>query len=635
MKKRLGLTALALLTIVGIVGCAPSETTTDPTTSGGEVSSTDQPSDSSTDVGVKVARITVTNPSDTIIVGEEVDLAEYATVHYSDGTTDHDITVTTGTGYTVEGTKVTVTASGTYNIKVSAVKDSSKTGRIQVKAATAERLAFNDLFNSIANNYVAEEVQISEDANGEMKMSLGGWTRHNETYGDYYYNSNLNHITAKLSNGSFYNGTHKDVKGLDNFGVEYEPGKVTNWDNLYLSQNLNEFFEAEAVFESEFTVDEETGEEVETFVMAPEYANEFIGFTACLTYGDPDDFTLTVLDWSEGDEEKGESAYILYMYTWTELEDDSKYDSSSSVISAGTKEVQYYDTWMITDIGSASSSVIEASQKDSSYLPPEIEYDKLTTALKAVNTAKNYTIVYQPRFLNQSGSAVSEYKYASAFGTQQVVVTENSVSFYVYSDKSWVLSYGFTLYQDNYYWYSTTNGEKTITQASKLTSIWDDLSDLVAFDVDGLDSLNFTSTSSGNTSSTTYTSWTSDAGDNDGKTQTNKFAYSLFSKYYQATVFFDNSDSFAQGMTMPLEFGENEYHAGTINGSFTHYVFGNGVLQWSYLWSLRTFGMNDTDSGAYYLYLTIKVDNVGSSVEPDVSAWTSLLDSDNTSTSAQ
>lgn len=635
MKKRLGLTALALLTIVGIVGvtgCSSSET---PTSSDDTpVSSVDTPDESSTSVEAKVARVVAQNPKDTIVVGEDVDLADYVTVHYSDGTTDHNIVVTAATGFSVEGTVVTINKVGTYNIKVAAAKDTSKTARVEVVAATADRLAFNDLFNSISNNYIAENVSIDFDA-GKVSMS-GGWTRHNETYADYYYyDGKIEGVTAKLSNGNYYNGDLSDVKGIDDFTVKYEPGKVTNWSNLYMSQSLNDWFSAETAFESQFEVDEETGEEVEYFVMGEEYAEDFCTFTCLLGYGDVLDFTMTVLDWSEGDEEKGKSSYILYAYTWSEYEEEPVYDESSSVVSTNSELKSYADYWLITDIDTASSSVIEASQKDASYLPPEIDVSELTTRLESINTSKNYTLQIEPSFLDSTGKTadatkVAGWSYSSLFPYERLVVTENSAAFYEVSGSNWVLSYGFTTYNDKVYYYSTDkDGNKNI-QETTITNLWTDRSSLLSFNVSGISDLNF----SNRTETDKYTYWSSDAGENDGTTDTTKFTRSLFTKYTNSQISLgEDHVGFANVMCDAIESDAGSTFSASVNGKFSYYLT-DTALQISYRWALGTFGIN-SGTDIYYLYLTSILSSVGTSVEPDVSAWTSQLSSGSTSTSAE
>ena len=405
---------LSLGAVAGLASCGPTSqptetpttadtpTTSVPTTTVDPTTSADDPTSAPTSdptVPVKSPeRFETVNMEGSILVGESVDFAEKITVVYADGTKDHDFTITEGDGYIINGTVVTFEEPGDYNILV---KAGSKSMRYKVKVETENRRAFDAWFGSIDKNYSVFNVT----TDGENLVPQGFVYHCDDEYFGMYMSPTLQNLTAKLSDGYYYDGEFKDVQGPTQFGLSFNPGHA-NWNNSYGSVSLSLGLDA-SMFESAY----EDGEEY--FVGDASVCETFLNFTCALTYQGSG---LGLEFWGFVDEEKTAGLFAAAVQDGEEVA---------------------YDLWLVADVGNTHVEVIEDYQVNGE-IPAEVPSSKLDAVLSSTAVGHNYTMVADSVYVDLNGNYIEDetaiadpdtgfFAYEFFKSTQVTYVTEEAI----------------------------------------------------------------------------------------------------------------------------------------------------------------------------------------------------------------
>lgn len=404
---------LSLGAVAGLASCGPTSQPTETPTTSVEEPTTSVPTtsvDPTTDpttaptseptVPVKSPeRFETVNMEGSILVGESVDFAEKITVVYADGTKDHDFTISEGDGYVINGTVVTFEEPGDYNILV---KAGSKSMRYKVKVETENRRLFDAWFSSIDQNYSVFNVTLD----GTGMLTPQGFSYHcdNEYFG-MYFNERLQNLTAKLSDGYYYDGEFSNVTSMTTFDLKFNPGHA-NWNNSYGSVSLSYGLDS-SMFESVY----EDGEEY--FTGDASVCETFLNFTCALTY-------------------QGSGLGLEF---WGFVDEDNTAGLFAAAVQDG--EEVAYDLWLIADVGETHVKTIEDYQATGA-LPATVPSSKLDAALNSRAIGHNYTMVAQSMFVDMSGNYIEDeteiadpdtgfFAYEFFKSTQVTYVTEDAI----------------------------------------------------------------------------------------------------------------------------------------------------------------------------------------------------------------
>ena len=620
--KKLNVVLLAGLlsvgAVAGLASCGPtsepsasvptpptSETVpSEPTTSVEEP--TTVPSTDPTVEGKNASRFETVQMEGSILVGESVDLAEKITVIYSDGTSDHEFTIAEGDGYIVNGSVVTFEQAGNYNLQIIAGLN-EKTLRYRVIVETELRRDFNSWFASIDQNYSVYNVGLESDGS----LSVYGFAYHNnDEYFAIYFGENLNGIQAKLSDGNYYDGEIKNVVSEVEFDLEFAPGTI-KWTDSFGSVGLGYGVDA-SMFESTFDADG-----TEHIIGNADTAETFTNFTVALTYGG-DALSTEFLGFA--DEEKSSGLFA------TALQDGENVS---------------YDLWLIEAVGTTSVAVIDEYQKTGA-LPSAIPSSKIDDAFSGINLAKNYTMVANASAYTKAGEELTEenWELAPYFnGTQVTYVTEESV---VVTDGAEIV-FGYTTVADKLYKFGYAEGtdgaavpaiqeaEGTLFENAGATSLMAptaSISDLVFSGYQTTDTMEIFKSNAG--------SVCFDA--NTGAEVSNTVSFSralfesaiLFPAAFQSTGYDPTLAAFYFDVPF-LGYNSDPDHAYSISELFdTTYAIMNDGSAVTVQFALPAETLYETIMGqdigdAYAFVYSFTFLSVGTTVAPDLSAFTSLI----------
>ncbi len=502
-------------------------------------------------------------------VGDTIDLDEYITVNYSDGSSDKAYSITTSSSVvTIENHVVTFTAAGSCILRC-ASNDGNVSTRISLTAKTAETMEVIDFLYPILDN--------DENFTYKLYDSSDGYITH---YGTFAYTENYTamydpddygilglystfggQILATLSDGNYYWGNFVDG-GAD---VEFDPGIESNGAYYYIRM-------ANVLDPLDFDVytDETNGNYIlgGTSVSEALFYNLSLGTSSYYTFG-----PAQILGWIDNDGD-GVNDELVLIPTFYDAYNDG-YTYYTDVIVG------------ITDIGTTGIDVLDNAIDNPDYLPRGIEYDDLGTALDALAAADNYTVdigVYgydyandefyseipEDHFLNDwlgITKSVEQTNYVTADGIYSEVT--------VYGDEE--PSYEFAYFNNDSRCYYYTNGNHPwnggtsnhiVSRLYGVTDVfeYDWVTPSLASNIDSasLSGLNFT----GYEENGGYQTWTADLGDYDGTTQTNGLFVSLFDQF---SVFATNDGKLGTYLGGQTWFSTSSGYASfTISGAYDY-----------------------------------------------------------------
>lgn len=619
---------LSLGAVSGLASCGPTsqptETpTTAPTTSTPEPTqpSVSEPttsvvppsSDPTTTAPVKTpARFETINMDGPILVGESVDFAEKITVVYADGTKDHNFVITEGDGYVINGTVVTFEEPGDYNI---AVKAGDKTMRYKVKVETQNRRDFDAWFASIDKNYTVFNVTMDQTGN----LIPQGFVYHcDDEYFGMYMNPNLQNLTAKLSDGFYYDGEFVDVESPVSFGLSFNPGHA-NWNSSYGSVGLSYGLDA-SMFESAY--DEEGNE---YYVAGADICETFLNFTCALTY-------------------QGSATGIEF---WGFAGDDKSAGLFAAAILDG--EEVAYDLWLITDVESTHVEVIEDYQKNGA-LPAEVPSSKLDAALNSTAVGHNYTMVATSTFVDMSGNYIEDetaiadpetgfFAYEFFKSTQVTYVTEDAI---VVTPDGKTPVIGYAAQEDGTYLFGLSEddaGNPVPVAVPQEGALWEN-EDALSLTIPSAKPSTIEFTTYQAISGTTYEYFAGTAGEGvfDKATEeplsiTNQFTHQLLNSLVCFNSLFEGYGVGDVFCAMPMLTSANDPdHAFALSEYLdVSFVYDTateavqiGVLLPLYQlarWGFFGAGAEQAMAGVYGVEITIAYGAVGTTVAPDLSAF--------------
>ncbi len=539
--------------------------------------------------------------SNPFAVGTEINLDDYITVVYSNGTEDKDYTVScSNANVTIAGHKATPTAVGTYTLDVSS-SDGARSIRVSIDARSAEVMEIIDFLSPITtntSNFIIDCYETSKSGSISRYQSAV----HNEHYG---VNANLDDlgetyggepnslILAELSDGNYYQGYFNQ-----NGQPVFKPGVESNYANYFICMptSLNplginevEMETATGATQTVIAGDASFSQEMcwaASYPIDQIYDIVFIGYSYSEVLGLYD---------TDGDGTKDtlivKPSYVMYEFEYDDegnpvpvLDDDGNMIemepfSFSNVILG------------IRNIGTASLDVMENVRNDASYLPQKLEASELQTSFAAVSAAKNYTVDIAAYPSDDTGaklySAAAGSAYSTVFGTSKPIYQTNSVTSEGVLGELGTLSnggsgetkdaatmqtgyfnrdgqgYSFTV--GSYPLDESTSGDEGTanTPINEVTAL-DGVTDVFAgaasaqtvADVTGFGELNITSkTTNGN-----EVTVVSEVGDNDGTTKANTLFETLFNQMTAYTI--------GESWTEAVEFTGGDYHALTIYSDY-------------------------------------------------------------------
>ncbi|MBP5091903.1 MAG: hypothetical protein J6328_05045 [Bacilli bacterium] len=353
-----------------------------------------------------------------LVVNQQIDLADYFEVEYSDGSKDANFSISAfenaKDAILIEGTKVTAYTTGTFDLTLKAGNyDCIKT----IDCRTTNGIKVIEFFKNLAEvgtNYSID----SMDMNNRGQLIYEGSTSvHTDKYFAMYNKDNPGEtakngeqnsiILAILSDNKIYQGNF-DTDG----NPAFEPGDLGgDWGNYYVNMPLAI---DGGMFSSTF---DKLGDEVMTAKSDVTSKICQTGFLVSLNSG----YTIGETEiYDFGEDENGKISYIdLLMYCYAA--DDTAHTTP-----------YLFSIFRIRDVGTTSVESLERVSKDTSYLPEAINVDELKTAMTNLKTAENYTVTTTIEPADRNGTTVTNpddtYAYVRVFGTDKPLTEVTTVT---------------------------------------------------------------------------------------------------------------------------------------------------------------------------------------------------------------
>lgn len=433
MKRKLPVLLLAAAMVVGISSCG--ETTSEPTTSTDTTESTTSVTDSTSDttsVDEKyVSRIELAQvPTTTILsVGDTIDLQEYVTVHYSDGTTSHtDFTASVRTTGTVtldaDGHTLNITSHGDIRVAINSGDLSSNF------TATAYSEVQKEVYEAMGegvNNATFILVDATSAGTPEISRAYK-----DSTYYAYNYFADEGTFDVAVQSltdsdgskvGAYEGVANGDPADADTV-ITYTPGKFS-WNNyrygmtvanvgLGLTAETIEYYGADGQLVTE-----------DIWAVSSSQQDEFLANAMMLSLSG-----------------SGETTYFAAnMYDITlSTGEESRVPGFELLTLDKNKELSYYGTLLVTDIGTTAPEALVASLTDPSMVPQVINVDEVTDFVSNTVTTGSYTLTSTTTLLDDEGNPYTDstalsaweqlyanYNYVFTTGTEVVQVTSDTV----------------------------------------------------------------------------------------------------------------------------------------------------------------------------------------------------------------
>ena len=521
-----------------------------------------------------------------VVVGEELDLDEYITVSYSDGSSDKTYDVScTNKAVAIQGHKVTVTEGGSYTLVITA---GSVTVKIELSAVTEEHKGLIDYLQPLEENPQNYTLQLLEmDTQGNLLY--GGVSYfHNENYiaifdesdpasktDDGEANSTL---LAKLADGHAYwgsvGGTSDDPKAV------FEPG-YASYGNYYITMDLT-------LDATDFTVDD-SKEIFTSDVLKSSYAFE----ESLMSYGCSQ--TTSYInqrgyDW--------DGAYYM-----GQVENNAGEESAlffCTIKDTKTGKVGLFGIFTLKDIGTTDVDFMTDIATNMAYVPTKVKGDEITTAFSNLAEGKNFTLTTELFSADDDGNMLtygteigedaliamtghSHIIYTSTYTEDGVIAVAEANTYsvneaqnaFIGNDDMGVVG-KYALWDDGEKTYSSelsidTDGNGTMSAPKEIASTkvyettqMQKLSPANVTEADANGTIWAKKTTEG-----TKTTFTGQVGDNDGTEVTN----SLFQKIFDLNGFIIN-----QGQTLgtflasAAEFTGGDQHALTLYSNYSYFT---------------------------------------------------------------
>lgn len=415
MKRKLPVLLLAAAMVVGISSCGnptTSGTTDDQTSNITDTTSQDTTSSSddtsSTTSDRYVSRIELAQvPTTTILsVGDTIDLQDYVTVHYDDGTTSHtDFTANVRTSTTVElaadGHTLTITSYGDIRVSIEAGDLTSNF------TATAYSEIQKEVYEAMGDG-VTNATFLLLDTSSETPSEIARAYKDSTYYAyNYFAEEGTFDVAAQSltdSDGNkvgAYEGTADGDPADADTVITYAPGKFS-WNNYRYGMTVANVGLG-LTFETIEYVDQEGAPgTMDVWTVNSAQQDEFLANALML-----------------GLSGTGETVYMTAaMYDITMSTDETdRVPGFDLITQASTGELSYYGTMLITEIGTTSPQALVASLNDPSKVPQVVEIDEVTTFVDQAATAQNYTLTSTTMLVDSTGTPYADSTVLNAWET--------------------------------------------------------------------------------------------------------------------------------------------------------------------------------------------------------------------------
>lgn len=426
MKRKLPVLLLAAAMVVGISSCGNPTTsgTTDDqtsnitdTTSQDTTSSSDDTS-STTSSDRYVSRIELAQvPTTTILsVGDTIDLQEYVTVHYDDGTTSHtDFTANVRTSTTVElgadGHTLTIISYGDIRVSIEAGDLTSNF------TATAYSEIQKEVYEAMGDG-VTNATFLLLDTTGQTPTEIARAYK-DSTYYAYNYFAEVDgtfdvavqSLTDTDGNKvGAYEGTANGDPADPETVITYTPGKFS-WNNYRYGMTVANVGLGLTHETIEYVDQEGAPASMDVWTVNSAQQEEFLANALML-----------------GLSGTGETVYMTAaMYDITmSTEETARVPGFDLLTQASNGELSYYGTMLITEIGTTSPQALVNSLTDPSKVPQVVEIDEVTTFVDQAATAQNYTLTSTTMLVDGTGAP---YADASVLNAWETFFAQSRISF--------------------------------------------------------------------------------------------------------------------------------------------------------------------------------------------------------------
>lgn len=415
MKRKLPVLLLAAAMVVGISSCGNPTTsgTTDDqtsnitdTTSQDTTSSSDDTS-STTSSDRYVSRIELAQvPTTTILsVGDTIDLQEYVTVHYDDGTTSHtDFTANVRTSKTVElgadGHTLTIISYGDIRVSIEAGDLTSNF------TATAYSEIQKEVYEAMGDG-VTNATFLLLDTSSETPSEIARAYK-DSTYYAYNYFAEVDgtfdvavqSLTDTDGNKvGAYEGTADGDPADPETVITYTPGKFS-WNNYRYGMTVANVGLGLTYETIEYVAQDGTPGTMNVWTVNAAQQEEFLANALML-----------------GLSGTGETVYMTAaMYDITmSTEETARVPGFDLLTQASNGELSYYGTMLITEIGTTSPQALVNSLTDPSKVPQVVEIDEVTTFVEEAATAQNYTLTSTTMLVDGTGAPYADASVLNAW----------------------------------------------------------------------------------------------------------------------------------------------------------------------------------------------------------------------------
>lgn len=355
--------------------------------------------------------------------GVKFDFDKYVSIEMSDGTENHDYTISCSRSEVViEGHKVKCDTIGQYFITVEA---GSLLSRITITVLSNEQIKMINFLSNLEdepNNFTID----AYEPNGEYFRTYA----HNSDYALAYDKTDLGKTFEDGESASFAMAYLNDGNGylgyLDEAGqLVFEPGiiKTLNWYYLMIgmmpdaSDSYYDFYEGE-----------------DHLFFGPSFTENLLAYGCSMPmpaiYPGEVEYAHTVL---------------------TELKDtgmDGNPDEATFKVflTEGTRTEEFV-TLKLYDIGTTSVPFMETAIKSDAYIPTRITGDEIATAFGAIQAAGNYTVTASIWSVDASGAHDKDTPYMptttqemagdaaiNLYGSYDTVITSKVTANGVYSE---------------------------------------------------------------------------------------------------------------------------------------------------------------------------------------------------------
>lgn len=425
MKRKLPVLLLAAAMVVGISSCGNPTTSgstddqtsniTD-TTSQDTTSSSDDTS-STTSSDRYVSRIELAQvPTTTILsVGDKIDLQEYVTVHYDDGSTSHtDFTANVRTSKTVEldadGHTLTIISYGDIRVSIEAGDLTSNF------TATAYSEIQKEVYEAMGDG-VTNATFLLLDTFSEKPTEIARAYKDSTYYAyDYFTKDGTFDVAAQSltdSDGNkvgAYEGTADGDPADPETVITYTPGRFS-WNGYRYGMTVPNVGLGLTYETIEYVDQEGTPGTMNVWTVNAAQQTDFLANAFML-----------------GLSGTGETVYMTAaMYDITmSTEETARVPGFDLLTQARNGELSYYGTMLITEIGTTSPKALVDSLNDPSKVPQVIEIDEVTTFVDKAAKARNYTLTSTTTLVDNTGAP---YADASVLNAWEAFFAQSRVSF--------------------------------------------------------------------------------------------------------------------------------------------------------------------------------------------------------------